>query len=594
MDKAAHFHRCDFQVHTPRDINWLGFRPVSQGERREYARGFIAACRAKGLDAVAITDHHDLGFFPYIKEAANDERDAAGALVPDEKKIVVFPGMELTLGIPCQALLLLDAEFPINMMPAIYNVLAIEQNAPNEAVHGQIQRLDHIKDFGELYRRLNEQTYLRGHFIVIPNVSSGGATTLQRPGFLAHYKSMPCVAGYLDGGVDQLGVGDANILDGKVEAYGFKPLGVFPTSDNRQADFANLGLHTAWVKWAEPTAEALRQACLAKQTRILHAEPETPSLIIEAIHVSNSKFMGPIDLDFNTQFNCLIGGRGTGKSTVLEYLRWALCDQPPAFQADEELPDFQSKRASLIKNTLYPHTVTVHFSLNGVSHEVRRKSETQEILLKIGDAEFKPCREEDVRDLLGVQAYSQKQLSAVGVRTDELIRFIQAPLAKHLNAIGGRVDTLKGQIRNYYALIQQKRQPQAQVERESLELASLAKQIEALQKGLKNLTPEDQEVLGQHQKYLVEEQLQSSWDDDFKRLREIATAALEQVAPLPSQIAEGATLLNQDVIQAIAAKVKIVFDEAKQFLQAILKLVSEESNDVEQILELKRQGARVY
>lgn len=24
MDKGAHFHRCDFQVHTPRDINWKG------------------------------------------------------------------------------------------------------------------------------------------------------------------------------------------------------------------------------------------------------------------------------------------------------------------------------------------------------------------------------------------------------------------------------------------------------------------------------------------------------------------------------------------------------------------------------------------
>ena len=248
MDKGAHFHRCDFQVHTPRDINWQGFRPVSEEQRREYARGFIAACRAKGLDAVAITDHHDLGFFPYIKEAANDERDAAGALVPDEKKIVVFPGMELTLGIPCQALLLLDAEFPINMMPALCNILSIVPNDPSEAIHAQVRRLDHIRDFIELHSRLDEPTWMRGRFIVIPNVTSGGDTTLQRRGFLAHYKTMPCVAGYLDGSIDKLEVGDAKILDGRVEEYGFKPLGVFPTSDNRQADFAKLGLHTAWVQ----------------------------------------------------------------------------------------------------------------------------------------------------------------------------------------------------------------------------------------------------------------------------------------------------------------------------------------------------------
>ncbi len=70
MDKGTHFYRCDFQVHTPRDRQWRGDRPISEEERRSYAVDFIAACRAKRLDAVAITDHHDMAFIPYIREAA--------------------------------------------------------------------------------------------------------------------------------------------------------------------------------------------------------------------------------------------------------------------------------------------------------------------------------------------------------------------------------------------------------------------------------------------------------------------------------------------------------------------------------------------
>jgi hypothetical protein len=37
MDKGAHFHNCDFQVHSPRDHNWSGKRTVSYEERKLYA-----------------------------------------------------------------------------------------------------------------------------------------------------------------------------------------------------------------------------------------------------------------------------------------------------------------------------------------------------------------------------------------------------------------------------------------------------------------------------------------------------------------------------------------------------------------------------
>lgn len=62
MDKGAHFFRCDFQVHTPRDIEWSGTKPVSDAHRKAYADNFIIACRKKGLNSIAITDHHDFGF----------------------------------------------------------------------------------------------------------------------------------------------------------------------------------------------------------------------------------------------------------------------------------------------------------------------------------------------------------------------------------------------------------------------------------------------------------------------------------------------------------------------------------------------------
>lgn len=286
MDNGAHFHRCDFQVHTPRDINWSGHRPSTPSDRRDYAQDFIRSCREKGLDAVAITDHHDTGFYRFIREAAESERGPDGGPLDDKTRIIVYPGMELTLGIGCQALIILDAYFPLDFLPQVATALSLSPNGQDEPIHAPILRLDHFTDFDALHNRLDELSILKGKYIILPNVGSGGSTTLQRHGFLAHYKTMPCVGGYLDHAIERLGDGDRRILEGKVDAYAYKPLGIFPTSDNRQREFGRLGINSVWVKWAEPTAEALRQACLARKTRILHTTPQLPSLIVESLHVS--------------------------------------------------------------------------------------------------------------------------------------------------------------------------------------------------------------------------------------------------------------------------------------------------------------------
>jgi type III restriction enzyme len=311
MDKGAHFYKCDFQVHTPRDINWTGGDAVSDDERKAYAEELILACRRKGLGAIAITDHHDFAFFPYIKRAARDELDAKGQPIPEVGRIVIFPGAELTLTAPtCQALLILDADFPENLLPSVLTALSITQAAPDDSKNAQVVRIPQTvaRDLAQLYEILNSHRHLQGHFIVLPNVSETGHGTLLRSGFSNFYKSMPCVGGYTDGPISQFGTGNLSIVCGENRDYGFKSIGVFQTSDNRRRDHADLGKFATWVKWSEPTAEALRQACLAKESRLSHTDPELPNLWIVSMSVSNSKFLGRIEVEFNQQNNAVIGG----------------------------------------------------------------------------------------------------------------------------------------------------------------------------------------------------------------------------------------------------------------------------------------------
>lgn len=255
LDKGAHFHKCDFQVHTPRDINWRGQRAVTDDERIVYARDFIRACRERGLQAVAITDHHDVCFYRYIRDAAQHETDANGAPLAEQERIVVFPGIELTLAVPCQALLILDAGFPVDLLPQVVQALSVTAAPEAEGKHAETKRLEHITTLQELYDELYKKEFLRGRFIVFPHVGESGTATLLRSGFAKKYKSMPCVGGYVDGSIAQLGSGNRGILDGSNKDYGNKAIAVLQTSDNRNRDFSRLGANVTWIKWATPTAE---------------------------------------------------------------------------------------------------------------------------------------------------------------------------------------------------------------------------------------------------------------------------------------------------------------------------------------------------
>jgi len=91
-----------------------------------------------------------------------------------------------------------------------------------------------------------------------------------------------------------------------------------------------IGRRHTWIKLGKPSVEGLRHAFLAHESRICLREPVLPSCYITQMEVGSCKFFAaqPFVVDLNRQFTAVIGGRGTGKSTVLEYVRWALCDQP--------------------------------------------------------------------------------------------------------------------------------------------------------------------------------------------------------------------------------------------------------------------------
>ena len=96
----------------------------------------------------------------------------------------------------------------------------------------------------------------------------------------------------------------------------------------------DLGRRFTWVKMTRPDLEGLRLALLDGSDSIRPARGDSPGdpnthgpMAIESITIRDAKYMGresPLTVKFNPWLNAIIGGRGTGKSTLVDICRKTL------------------------------------------------------------------------------------------------------------------------------------------------------------------------------------------------------------------------------------------------------------------------------
>ena len=603
QDKGARFYKCDFQVHTPRDARWSGpFRPIE--DRTAFAEALVADCRRKGIQAIAITDHHDLCMWKIVRTAAQAERDSSGTPIPTSGQLVIFPGVELTLATPsCQSLLIFDPSLTEGQLVNIWGVLRVTPTSDGDAKTTQTEALHTDLNLGEISEALNsirtnpsetnpnKYEFLKNRFILLPNVKRGGHKTILRDGFQSHFKEMLCVGGYIEGCLlKDLEQTNKNIVDGKIQQWGARPLGIFQTSDCRIAqretiggraivNFVDLGAWPTWVKWAEPSAEALRQACLARGSRISQTEPAFPLFQIVGVVISNSSFLGPVELGLNPQFNALIGGRGTGKSSLLEYIRWALCDEPLETIDASELPDFQRRRKRLVDETLkrLNAKVTVYYKRNEVVSRVERsiadKNDTINVYDKDGKGQL--YTPDQVRREFPIVSYAQKQLSCVGTLPEEINRLITDPVREKLNQVQDKIEkTLLPELRQQREKKVRLQSLEGQILESFLAIKGKKEQVQALQNQLQSLTPEQKQVMDAHDPLSQQDQTVKRALELPKSISEILDQAQKQIAALGS-VTPADNLPSREMVERIANAANAYRKKADEGLTALISETQE-------------------
>lgn len=376
MNRGATFKKADLHLHTPGTGQrfTLG-RPWDldnpQG-RREFAREYVRRAREAGLDIIAITNHNDTSWIDPIREAAEELKGEIGELA-------VFPGVEVgsEAGESIHILAIFDRDEDVFEIERFLADIGLER----ERRFTDNQVCPSSRSFTDIVSLIHE----RGGIAIAAHAFSSENSLLGTKENRGLAREQQFKHPYLLG----LDLGHVGRLDELTEWERFvvtnnhrdprlrreRPIGYLSSSDAHSLE--EIGLYYTWIKCEEVTLESLRRALLDPEARLRLRDdlPPEPQFVISALEVEDTGtgFLRGLNLEFNERLNCLVGGRGTGKSAIIELLRYLWEQEPvPARRKEVEafVPVFfpESARARVWVIVREPKGQETRYLLERVGH----------------------------------------------------------------------------------------------------------------------------------------------------------------------------------------------------------------------------------
>ncbi|MCZ7391950.1 MAG: TrlF family AAA-like ATPase [Candidatus Methanoperedens sp.] len=369
LDNGAKFYKCDLHIHTPASYDFT--------EKTITPKDIIETAIKKGLKVIAITDHNTSKWCKDLIEAAKGT------------ELCILPGVEITCSDGIKNIHLI-ALFPKDKSKRIQDLLSKikinveEQENPTGETHSEYNVVNVLNVIKEL-----------GGFAIAPHADSvngiaSGKEGIPRVDIIKHPALMS---------VETKNEKTKKCLDGSDSVYNRK-LACIRSSDNHSLD--GIGSESTFIKLDMLDFEGLRQAFLDPDSRIREVEESIEYPLIIGM-IFEGGFLDGHVLHFNKNLNCLIGSRGTGKSTIIELLRYALNDSP-----DEMLQKVETQRQGLIKYTLGDGgKVTVFIKTSaGQVYQIERAFDDETKILDDKGNQIQVS----VNDLFKIEAYSQEEV----------------------------------------------------------------------------------------------------------------------------------------------------------------------------------------
>ena len=441
---GSRWWRVDLHTHSPasHDFGSQSDRNVPDWDR------WIEAVHDAEIQAVAITAHNTAGGVSKLQQAADSVENAPA----------LFPGVEITASDGVHLLLLMDPDCTQQHIDDLLSKVEIPVHKRGAETARSPLGIEKIIDV------CGDEALIIGAHV------NGEAGLLQEHDGqqrIAVLQHRDLVAVEVDPGKEI----DESWLDGSRFEIRRRLPQVW-SSDGH--DFNKLGRRFTWIKMTRPNIEGLRLALLDGTASLKSAarkEPGNPNvhadLALESITVHKGKFIGrkdPITVKFNPWLNTIIGGRGTGKSTLIDFCRQTLHREAELdgsdrsgegslrslFERRMRVPPSREDEGLLTNKTL----IEVVYRKDGERFVLSWSQNVTDPSVARLDGEQRTPQDGDIRERFPVRIYSQKQLFALAQDPNALLIVIDdsqtvsgTEKKRVLKQMGDRYLSLRAQAR---------------------------------------------------------------------------------------------------------------------------------------------------
>ena len=417
---GAKWWSADIHTHTPASMDY-GKGPDRETLRKTTPKQWLLDFMRAKIDCVAVTDHNTGAWIDPLKAALQslEEERPEGY-----RSLVLFPGVEITMNGGAHMLAILDPT---------------KRGSDIESLLGDVGFPSAKRGTSDAVSRASPQEVartIRTH----DGLAVPAHTDLEKGIF-------GCLGGVTlrdllaDNNLAAIELVDPTFAKPDIYEQSRLDLAEVIGSDcHRRSGAANQrypGGRFTWVKMGPPALDALRLALMdgcpfSVQRHDSVTDPnEVSHVAIQGVDIHDARYAGhgkPLQVRFSPWMSALIGGRGTGKSTVIEMLRLCLRrdgevpdDLRREFDNFATVPGGRDQRGALAEQTM----AVASFVKDGVRFRVswRQNGEGPAIEQADDGNQWTPSPG-DIADRFPVRILSQKQVFALAGDPDALLRLI--------------------------------------------------------------------------------------------------------------------------------------------------------------------------
>jgi predicted metal-dependent phosphoesterase TrpH/energy-coupling factor transporter ATP-binding protein EcfA2 len=418
---GAKFHWADLHIHTPA---WKGFSLPSEASRSnqdEIARLYIEKAIKENIDILGITEHNDVRWIDPIHKAA----EGTG--------VAVFPGFEITTDSGKDGIHLTCLFDPGTNSNVLDHLLSNIGLTPSERFNTDGTPRAFNKGVNEVIEIIKD----RGGICIAPHILNEKGLLKESEGQIRMdiFKNDDLFAVEIPSGrADLTGFNKEVLIENKRDNYKRKRLiACLNSSDAKSVD--DIGRKKTCIKLAVFSVEGLREAFIDWESRI-RLESDLPSkspIFSKIIGVYwQGGFLDGMAIHFNDNLNCIIGGKGTGKSTIVETLRYIFDEKPKTEKCAEQYKDILRevfRSGSKISILVESHEPTPK------QYIIERNYPDSPVVKEINGSirsDLKP------RDIIGAEIYGQKEIYEISRNAAFQMELLNRFIGKNTDALADK------------------------------------------------------------------------------------------------------------------------------------------------------------